>query len=93
MIRNRITLGDQRDCRKHNSSARKEIHGIMFQSRPRRGFTGNWTTDNGRVVIRKKHMRDPWSVYLDEEAIGNNEMRNFADCVHANEWAIKRGLT
>lgn len=88
----RNNIATQRDCRKHNSSARKEIHGIMFESKPRKGWHGNWTTVNGRAVLRQKKMGDPWQVWLDGNHVGLN-LHNFAEAVRSNEWAIRKGLS
>lgn len=83
-------IGTQRDCRKHNSSARKEIHGIMFQSVPKSNLVGNWITDNGRVAIsKKKKDGSPWKVYVDGQLVGNDQLTNLIECIHANEYFIR----
>lgn len=83
----------QRDCRKIASSARKEIDGILFESRPRKGYSGNWELLHGKgVVIRRKRVGQPWQVYLKGSLVGNNQLTNLAECLRANAWVIKKGL-
>lgn len=87
-----LPIGVQRDCRKHNSSARKEVHGVLFESRPRKGFEGQWVLVHGSdVSIRRKRMAEPWKLYLRNVHIGT-DFFDLNEMFRSNMWAIEKGL-
>lgn len=91
-----LLLGTQRDCRKHNSNARREIEGVLFESRPRKGFRGQWVLVHGKgVSIRQKtqahHGKDPWRLFINGQHVGT-DMHNLQEMIRSNMWAIRKGL-
>lgn len=78
--------------RKENSARRQEFSGIMFESRPLKGYNACWSTLNGRAVLTRREQRDNWQLKLDGHRVGT-PMRLLADAVSSNEWAIRKGLT
>lgn len=87
-----LPIGTQRDCRKIATAARKEIDGIWFESKPRKGFLGQWVLLHGKgVSIRRKRLAEPWKLYLNNVHIGT-DFFDLNEMLRSNMWAIKKGL-
>lgn len=76
----------------HGSFKGQLFNGIMFQSCPQKGYTGHWSTENGRAVIRRRgSYREPWELVVDGKQVGAR-FKQLTEMVAANEWAIRKVL-
>lgn len=86
-------VGMMRDTRKDNTARRQEINGVMFQAcPPPKGYQSAWKSDNGRIKLRQVKPRAPWTLSVDGEDVGNDELTNMAECVRSNDYLIRRAL-
>lgn len=77
----------------HCGERSQVFNGIKLVSAPRKGYTGYWTTENKRVVLRRKgsDKTNDWELLVDGYTVGTG-YRNLREMVSANEWAIRKAL-
>lgn len=91
------TFGKPRHVNGNHTTARKEIQGVLFESRPRKGYRGQWVLVHGKgVSLRSKnskhHGQEPWQLFLNGAHVGT-DMHNLTEMIRSNMWIIKKGLT